>query len=171
MIELTFLGITVLAPASEKAPWIPCRERDGYLAVSYSYFSQKEICSKLVSQPSFPSCVFSSPSLSLPLNTTPRTPLTLPSLLSPLFSRLYSSPFSPVYLRSSQPVPFLLLSSGCNFPCCCFFCVVISPRCSQLSFSCSSRLVAIFPCCCFFVYLLLVLTSNAPSRSSSYRPL
>ena len=29
--DLTFLGMTVFAPASEKAPWMPWMEREGYL--------------------------------------------------------------------------------------------------------------------------------------------
>ena len=132
MIELTFLGITVLAPASEKAPWIPCRERDGYLAVSSSYFSQERRnlfkTSTLIMYLDLPfPLVFSLLPLYLSLSyITPRIPLTLPSLLSPLFSRLYSSPFLLVYLRSSQPLPFLLLSSGCYFSLLLlFFCIFV----------------------------------------------
>ena len=128
MIELTFLGITVLAPASEKAPWIPCRERDGYLAVSSSYFSQERRnlfkTSTLIMYLNLPfPLVFSLLPLYLSLSyTTPRTPLMLPSLLFPLFARLYSSPF------------LLCISAHLS-----------------LSLSCSSHLVAIFPCCCCFL--------------------
>ena len=43
MVELTFLGITVLAPASEKAPWIPCRERDGYLRNRFQAVPHRKI--------------------------------------------------------------------------------------------------------------------------------
>ena len=88
MIELTFLGITVLAPASEKAPWIPCRERDGYLAVSSSYFSQERRnlfkTSTLIMYLNLPfPLLFSLLPLYLFLSyTTPRTPLTLPCDLS-----------------------------------------------------------------------------------------